>query len=79
MGRFGPIGVLSVVVVLVAALSASASFRGQPGGIAYDFWEGQSMEIGVLRPDGSQVGHGTRSAFRQATSEARARRSMWFA
>ena len=55
MGRFGPIGVLSVVVVLVAALSASASFRGQPGSIAYDFWEGQSMEIGVLQPDGSRV------------------------
>ena len=43
------------VAALTASLGASAAFRGEPGAIAFDFWEGQSMEIGVLNPDGSRT------------------------
>jgi hypothetical protein len=45
----------ALLVALVTSLSAGAQYRGDPGGIAFDFWEGQSMEIGVLRTDGTRV------------------------
>lgn len=60
--RFGVVSgsakvVLTVVVMAVLAAvmiaSASASFRGEQGKIAFDMWAGTSQDIGVINADGT--------------------------
>lgn len=57
------IGILGAVVIA----SASASFRGERGVIAFDFWEGQSMEIGVLNTDGTRTNLTSTSSMSEGT------------
>lgn len=47
--------VAAAVLAAVMIASASASFRGEPGQIAFDFWSGtsQSQDIGVINADGT--------------------------
>ena len=55
LGRATLSGFAVLLTGLVVTLAASAAFRGNPGGIAFDLWEGQSMDIGVLHENGSRL------------------------